>query len=412
MSENLSVYSGVGNKRDRGNYQLKLITEYRKNQHLKPRRRYSGPIGLYLREIYNQYENITKEGIIKLLGVVRRGTFPRNPLVIKKASFIDVERVDDDYIRIKAPISYLLRLENLLGKPAYNSLIKKYSLSKKRASIRLIPGATIDFEVTNLVGGMPKNPDIARKKRLYLRLRSPEAGKAREKIVDGSLPFVVKVATEYNLPYYLEDLVSDGNIGLLRAIDHFNPKRQASFFTCAGYWINQSIRTFLQENAKSKSGLFRIHQHAYAKMEFIEEIERIAVTEKGIIPSDEELYQEIEKLRKQGITAGANLKITRKNVAFFRKLSSVESFSLSQLDAESCSNLLRSDDKEQVDKLIEDETALDLLERLNSRNIAILKRKYFEDKTRREIAEEQELSCERVRQLINKSLEQLREIEG
>ena len=55
---------------------------------------YSGPIGIYLREVNAQYQKISKTNILKLLRVVRMGTFPRDPLVIEKAEFLRVNRKD------------------------------------------------------------------------------------------------------------------------------------------------------------------------------------------------------------------------------------------------------------------------------------------------------------------------------
>jgi RNA polymerase primary sigma factor len=65
---------------------------------------------------------------------------------------------------------------------------------------------------------------------------------AREKLIQANLRFVVKVAKRYRtqgLP--LEDLISEGNIGLMKAIEHFDPERGNHFISYAVWWIRQAI---------------------------------------------------------------------------------------------------------------------------------------------------------------------------
>lgn len=81
-------------------------------------------------------------------------------------------------------------------------------------------------------------------KKLYLEIKSKDK-KAREKILDAHLLKVIMIAEHYwrpGLGIELMDLIGEGNIGLLKAIDNFNEKKGAKFGTYAGYWIEKQIK--------------------------------------------------------------------------------------------------------------------------------------------------------------------------
>lgn len=81
---------------------------------------------------------------------------------------------------------------------------------------------------------------------------------AREKLIQANLRFVVKVAKEYHTPGLpLEDLISEGNIGLMRAIDNFDTEKGHRFISYAVWWIRQTILRAIGE----KSRLIRLPQH-------------------------------------------------------------------------------------------------------------------------------------------------------
>lgn len=86
--------------------------------------------------------------------------------------------------------------------------------------------------------------------------------KARNKLINSNLRLVVSIASRYNFKLPFDDLVQEGNIGLMEAIDHFDYRRGTKFSTCAFYWIRKCIIRAI----RSKSNNIRIPDHLYDKM--------------------------------------------------------------------------------------------------------------------------------------------------
>ncbi len=97
---------------------------------------------------------------------------------------------------------------------------------------------------------------------LAKRIRRGDA-KAREQMIKANLRLVVKIANDYaNLGLPLLDLISEGNIGLMKAVEHFDPRKGAKFSTYAAWWIKQAIRRALSNQSK----LIRLPVHVTEKI--------------------------------------------------------------------------------------------------------------------------------------------------
>jgi RNA polymerase primary sigma factor len=114
--------------------------------------------------------------------------------------------------------------------------------------------------------------------------------RAREKMITANLRLVVKIAHDFNnygLP--LLDLISEGNIGLMKAVERFDPKKGGKLSTYASWWIKQSIKRALANQSKT----IRLPVHLVDKIGKIRRVAAQMTEELGREPQDEELAEEL-----------------------------------------------------------------------------------------------------------------------
>jgi RNA polymerase primary sigma factor len=115
-------------------------------------------------------------------------------------------------------------------------------------------------------------------------------GKARERMINSNLRLVVTIAHEYaNLGLPLLDLISEGNIGLTKAVERFDPAKGAKLSTYAMWWIKQSIKRALANQSK----MIRLPVHLVDKIAKVRRVSLQMSDELGREPTDDELGEEI-----------------------------------------------------------------------------------------------------------------------
>ena len=138
---------------------------------------------------------------------------------------------------------------------------------------------------------------IGRIPRLTLQQEIELAGKikkgdteARERMINSNLRLVVTIAHDFaNLGLPLLDLISEGNIGLTKAVERFDSSKGAKLSTYAAWWIKQSIKRALANQSKT----IRLPVHLVDKVARIRRVSLNMSDELGREPTDDELGQEI-----------------------------------------------------------------------------------------------------------------------
>jgi RNA polymerase primary sigma factor len=148
------------------------------------------------------------------------------------------------------------------------------TLTRYFAEIRELPLLTPEEEIS-LAGGSRFGRD-----------------ESLQRLVEGNLRFVAKVAAEYrHLGMPLEDLVNEGNLGLLEAARRFDPERGTRFITYAIWWIRKSILKALAE----QTSLVRLPHYQIRSAREIREAESALMRDLGRRPDREEISRRLDR---------------------------------------------------------------------------------------------------------------------
>ncbi|MDE0835874.1 MAG: RNA polymerase sigma factor RpoD/SigA [Akkermansiaceae bacterium] len=113
---------------------------------------------------------------------------------------------------------------------------------------------------------------------------------ARAHMIRANLRLVVKIAQDYsNYGLPVTDLISEGNIGLMKAVERFDPEKGGKLSTYAAWWIKQSIKRALANQSKT----IRLPVHMVDKIAKMRRISSMLAEALGRDPTDEELAEEV-----------------------------------------------------------------------------------------------------------------------
>ena len=246
-------------------------------------------------------------------------------------------------------------------------------------------------------------PLLAPEQEIELAAKIKKGDKAaRSLMIRSNLRLVVKIAHDYaNLGLPLLDLISEGNIGLMKAVERFDPAKGGKLSTYAAWWIKQSIKRALANQSKT----IRLPVHLVDKISKMRRVALQMSEELGREPTDDELAEEV------GLSSG---KISQLKTVSIRPAS---------LDAP-----ISDDDSTEFGEIVGDLEALtpfenlrdknlrdevgDLLAVLDEREKKIIFSRFGLDggkaKTLEEVGKKFGVTRERIRQLQNIALMKLR----
>ena len=160
------------------------------------------------------------------------------------------------------------------------------------------PLGFIEYNLERAQGGVSPRIDRLEPHNLYLKIRNEEAEEAKKRIIQGNLRYVVRIAKGYTrlAECCLEDLVSQGNLGLINAVDGFDVDRGLKFSTFSTHSISQSIGDYIAKNMSQ----FKTNADVYERTKYIEKVEEILYQKSLKIPTPEELMNEIKRRKKEG----------------------------------------------------------------------------------------------------------------
>ncbi|WP_343214139.1 sigma-70 family RNA polymerase sigma factor [Fontisphaera persica] len=226
--------------------------------------------------------------------------------------------------------------------------------------------------------------------------------KAREQMIKANLRLVVKIAHDYeNYGLPLLDLISEGNIGLMKAVERFDPSKGGKLSTYAAWWIKQAIKRALANQAKT----IRLPVHLVDKIARMRRVAMQLQEELGREPTDEELAEEM------GLSPS---RVALMRTAGIRPASL--DAPIGDDDNNTYSELIADEQASSPYDHLEDETVRDMLRELmkslDKREAEILSYRFGLDggpeRTLEEVGEKFHVTRERIRQIQNIALRKLR----
>jgi RNA polymerase primary sigma factor len=245
---------------------------------------------------------------------------------------------------------------------------------------------------------IPEIKEISRQ----MTISEAKARRAKKEMVEANLRLVISIAKKYtNRGLQFLDLIQEGNIGLMKAVDKFEYQRGYKFSTYATWWIRQAITRSIADQART----IRIPVHMIETINKLNRIARQMLQEMGREPTPQELAERVDmpedKVRKV-------LKISKEPISMETPIGDDEDSHLGDFVEDT--NVMSPQDSAMIEGLRE--ATQGILSGLTEREAKVLRMRFGidmnTDHTLEEVGKQFDVTRERIRQIEAKALRKLR----
>jgi len=353
-------------------------------------------------------KELTKLGeLFKYLKLVPRVIDPITNNV--RASLIEIRKNEREIMRICIRIAKMPRIEfikGFQGKETDEKWLPKLLKGKKDYATKLEPHTDDILRAQRKMREMEVRLGLSiydiKEINRRMSMGEARARRAKKEMVEANLRLVISIAKKYtNRGLQFLDLIQEGNIGLMKAVDKFEYRRGYKFSTYATWWIRQAITRSIADQART----IRIPVHMIETINKLNRVSRQMLQEMGREPTPEELGERMEmpedKVRKV-------LKIAKEPISMETPIGDDEDSHLGDFIEDGA-----------VDSPVDsatgeglNEATKDVLAGLTAREAKVLRMRFGinmnTDHTLEEVGKQFDVTRERIRQIEAKALRKLR----
>ncbi len=316
---------------------------------------------------------------------------------------LEVEQIDDIYLRLEDMGIDIVgeKEEDILLETEHEGNDEEIDIKEEDLSVP--KGINVDDPVRMYLKEIGKIPLLTAEEEIELA-KGMEAGdeEAKKKLAEANLRLVVSIAKRYvGRGMMFLDLIQEGNLGLMKAVEKFDYEKGFKFSTYATWWIRQAITRAIADQART----IRIPVHMVETINKLVRVQRQLVQELGRDPTPEEIGKEmnmeVEKVREI-------MKIAQEPVSLETPIGEEEDSHLGDFIEDD--NALAPADA--ATYIMLREQLIDVLDTLTPREQKVLRLRFGLDdgraRTLEEVGKEFDVTRERIRQIEAKALRKLR----